>query len=247
MHPFDSYCDDFHFSCYLNTELELPKSRDTVLHFFEQVSKAFPKMSNFYGRETSEYVLEEEKDTGSHRWVSLESRRIASGYVNPPNLDACHSQNELVLDLAPHLLSVSPLDCEAVDVMYGFDFTFKGNHDDVVSDAFARGSVFDGLVSLPGSKVVNFEPTVTIAIDENCRLQCRLNVVTRTNSYQVRTQQFNDEAISVYFTVRQYWAVGMDLTFAKSYRKQVEIGQELVASHVIPSIVVPLAEAISAR
>ncbi len=27
------------------------------------------------------------------------------------------------------------LDCEALDVMYGFDFTYEGNHDEVVAEA----------------------------------------------------------------------------------------------------------------
>lgn len=247
MNPFGCHCDDFHFSCYLNTELELPKSRDTVLHFFEQVSKAFPRMTNFFGRENNEYVLEEDKDTGSHRWMTLEGRRIASGYVNPPSLDAGHPQHELMLDLAPHLLSVSPLDCEAVDVSFGFDFIYKGNHDEVVCEALARESRIESLLGIAGSRVVNYEPTLTIALDDQCRLQCRLNIVTRTNTYQVRTGQYADEPISVYFTVRQYWGVGTDLSFVQSYRRQVEIAQEVVAGHVLPSVVAPLADAISAR
>lgn len=247
MNPFASLCDDFHFSCHLNTELELPKTRDTVLHFFEQVSKAFPRMTNFYGRDVNEYVLEEDKDGGSYRWMTLEPRRLASGYVNPPSIDVSHGQHEMMLDLAPHLLSVSALDCEAIDVMFGFDFTFKGNHDEVVSEAFAREGRFESLVGIPGSRVVNYEPTVTIALDDQCRLQCRLNIVTRTNSYQVRTSQYSDEAISVYFTVRQYWGIGTEMTFVQSYRRQVEVAQELVGAHVLPSVVVPLSDAISAR
>lgn len=247
MNPYASHCDDFHLSCYLNTELELPKTRDTVLHFFEQVSKAFPRMTNFYGRDANEYVLEEDKDSGTHRWMTLEARRVASGYVNPDSLDACHGQNELMLDLAPHLLSVTPLDCEAVDVMFGFDFTYKGNHDEVVSEAFTRDGRFEGLLAVQGAKVVNFEPNITISLDEECRLQCRLNIVTRTNSYQVRTAQYPEEAISVYFTVRQYWGIGTQISFVESYRRQYEIGHELVAGHVVPNVVVPLAEVISAR
>jgi len=30
-------------------------------------------------------------------------------------------QHKLVLELAPYLLSVSPLDCEALDLLFGFD------------------------------------------------------------------------------------------------------------------------------
>jgi hypothetical protein len=247
MNPFAAYCDDFYLYCYLNTEMELPQARDTVLHFFEQVSKAFPSMTNFYGREANEHVLEEDKESGSYRWMALEPRRLASGYWNPPTLEGCHPQHELMLDLAPHLLSVSPLDCEALDVMFGFDFLFKGNHNEVVGDVFGAESRLGGLISLPNAKLVDFEPTVTLALDDQCRLQCRLSVVTRTTSYQVRTAQYGEDVISVYFTVRQYWGIGTRMSFIESYRNQFETGHDLVQSHIVPNVVVPLSEAISAR
>jgi hypothetical protein len=247
MNPYSSLCDDFYLYCYLNTEMDLPEARDTVLHFFEQVSKVFPTMTNFYGRDSNEYVLEEDKEQGSYRWMSLEPRRLSSGFLNPPKLTDCHTQHELMLDLAPHLLSVSPLDCEALDVMFGFDFTYKGNHDEVVGEAFAREGKFGSLMDLPQARVVEYEPTITLALDDTCRVQCRLSIVTRTNSYQVRTGHYNEEAISVYFTIRQYWGVGTRMSFIESYRKQFDIGQELVSGHIIPNVVVPLSEAISAR
>lgn len=247
MTPFSQLCDDFYLSAYLNTELELPHSRDTVLHYFEQISKKFPTMRNFYGRDPREFVLEEDKETGSYRWVTLETQRICSGYLNPPSLEACHPQHEMALDLAQPVFSVGALDCEALDVMFGFDFTYKGNHDDVVAEVFARDSRMDSLLGISGSKVVEFEPSITISLDEGCHTQARLSVLTRTNSYQLRTGQFGEEAISIYFTVRRYWGTESDPSFIESYRKQVEMGLELVHDHVIPNVVVPLSEVISTR
>lgn len=247
MNPFAALCDDFYLTCYLNTQLELPRSRDTVLHFCEQISKAYPTMSNFYGRDPNEFVLEEDKEEGTYRWITLESQRIVSGYLNPPNLEDCHPQHELMLELAQPIMSVSPLDCEALDVMFGFDFAYKGNHDDVVSSVFARDSRFESLLGIRGSKVVEFEPTMTISLDEQCRTQARLSVVTRTNDYQVRTGQYAEDAISIYFTVRQYWGLGSDSKFGASYRRQFELGLDLVHEHVVPNVLVPLSEAISTR
>ena len=91
MNPLAALCDDFYLSCYLNTELELPRSRDTVLHFFEQIAKAYPTMTNFYIREANEHVLEEDKEQGHYRWMTLEAQRVASGYLNPPSLESCHA------------------------------------------------------------------------------------------------------------------------------------------------------------
>ena len=51
-HPsrYHAYCDDYYLNVNLNTEMELPQTRDTVLHFFEQVKKSHPAMKNFYSR-----------------------------------------------------------------------------------------------------------------------------------------------------------------------------------------------------
>ncbi len=59
---YGSYSDDHYVNMNLNTEMELPHNRETVLHYFEQVQKQFPSMKNFYSRERGEFVLEEEKD-----------------------------------------------------------------------------------------------------------------------------------------------------------------------------------------
>ena len=114
----------------------------------------------------------------------------------------------MVLDLAPPLLTISLLDCEALDVMFGFDFTYDGNHDEVVAEALGVGSALEGLLELPRARVINFEPSLTLALDESCQLQCRLAIETRTNAFQVRTGEYADDQISVYFTVRQYWGSG---------------------------------------
>src|ERR1044071_9387950 len=110
---YHSYCDDYYVNMNLNTEMELPQTRDTVLHFFEQVKKNYPGMKNFYSRERGEFVLEEDKDKGDYRWVSIEARRVSSGYVNPSSVEDAMKQHAFILDLIPYTLSVSPLDCES--------------------------------------------------------------------------------------------------------------------------------------
>src|SRR4051794_35415404 len=127
-----SDADDFYVNVNLNTEMELPSSRDTVLHFFEQMRKAFPDLNNFYTRETGDLVLEGDKELESYRWVAIEPKRLCTGHVNPETLEDSYRQHEVVLGLAPHLLTISLLDCEALDVMFGFDFTYEGNHDEIV-------------------------------------------------------------------------------------------------------------------
>lgn len=247
MSEYSNDADDFYVNVNLNTEMELPTSRDTVLHFFEQMRKAFPDLRNFYTRESGDLVLEGDPDADSYRWVAIEPRRLCTGHVNPESLEEAYRQHEMVLELAPHLLTISLLDCEALDVMYGFDFNFEGNHNEVVAEALGVGSAFEGFVDLPGAQVLNFEPSITFALDEPCRLQARLTVETRTTANHVRTGEFPDEQISLYFTIRQYWGTGPEQSFLDSFRKQREIGEETLRKIVIPRVVRPLAQAIASR
>ena len=45
--PFASFCDDFYVNMRLGSQLSLPHSRETVLHYFERVQKEYPNMSRF--------------------------------------------------------------------------------------------------------------------------------------------------------------------------------------------------------
>jgi hypothetical protein len=247
MNPYSSLSDDFGIYVYLNTKMELPTGRETVLHFFDSIQKAFPQMTDFDHRESGEYVLEEDRDLGSYRWVALEPRRLCTGFVNPAEVEAADAHHERLLEMAPYHLDFSPLDCEALDVLFAFDFLFNGNHDEVVSEALGMSNTLESLLQLPGARVINFEPSVMMSLDDSCRLQCRLSVETRTNAYQIRTGQFPEAPISVYFTVRQYWGRQPFKTYGESYRNQRRICQELVDQHVIPSVIRPLAQAIAAK
>src|SRR5580698_8672450 len=92
--------DDFYVNVNLNTEMELPSNRDTVLHYFEQMKKGFPELRNFYTRENGDLVLEGDKEQETYRWVAIEPRRLCSGHMNPESLDEAFRQHEMVFDLA---------------------------------------------------------------------------------------------------------------------------------------------------
>ena len=147
MNRYSSLCDDFYVNLNLSTEMELPNNRETILHFFERIQKNYPTMRNFYCREKGDFVLEEDKDGGQYRWCTVESRRLCSGHANPPSVDEVLAQHKLVLDLAPYMLSVSPIECEALDYMMGFDFSYRGNHDELVAEALGAGPALDGMIS----------------------------------------------------------------------------------------------------
>ena len=119
MNSYGSLSDDFGVSVYLASKAEMPSGRETVLHFFEAIQKQFPKMTDFERRDDKEYALEEDRDSGSYRWVTLDNRRLCSGFVNPPSLEDADQQNERVLEMAPYHLGVSGLDADTLDLVMG--------------------------------------------------------------------------------------------------------------------------------
>lgn len=245
--PLFNLSDDYFVNMNLNTEMALPTSRETILNFFERVQKAYPTMRNFYTRENGDFVLEEDKDQNQYRWLSLESRRICSGYVNPPDVDSAYAQHKLVLELVPYMLSVSPLDCEALDFLCGFDFRYKGNHDEIVAEALGMSPLVEAMLGMPNASVLNYEPSITISLEEGCRKQARLVVETRTNAYQVRRREFNEDPISVYFTVRQYGSLTLEGSYIQTLAELRDHCERLLTSHVAQQVLRPLAVAIDAR
>ena len=121
MNSYASLCDDFGVSAYIHSKLEMPSARETVLHFFEAVQKAAPKMTEFEKRADGEYMLEEDREAGSYRWCSLDARRLCSGFVNPPSIEDADEHNERILEMAPYLLDLHAMQTESIDVLYYFD------------------------------------------------------------------------------------------------------------------------------
>ena len=117
----------------------------------------------------------------------------------------------------------------------------------IPAEALGINTTLENLIQLPNAKVINYEPSLMLALDEQCRLQCRLSIETRTNAFQVRTGHFPEAPISVYFTVRQYWGRQPFKSFGDSYKNQRKTAQELVDNHIIPAVVRPLAQAIAAK
>lgn len=247
MNRYSSLCDDFYVNMNLSTEMELPHSRETVLHFFERVRKQFPEMRNFYCREKGDFVLEEDKDRGAYRWATIESRRVCSGYVNPADIDQALAQHRLILELAPYMLSVSPLDCEALDLLFGFDFTYRGNHNQLVAEALGLSPSMERMLDVPGAQVINFEPSVTLALDRECRLQCRLSIESRSTAYQVRTGDYPEEQLTVFLTARKYGSLGPESSFESAMEDLTQVCYDMVDNYVVDNVLRPLARAIAMK
>jgi hypothetical protein len=149
--------------------------------------------------------------------------------------------------MAPHHLGLSPIEIDYLDVLFGFDLTFGGNHDEIIAESLFTESPLACLTEESGAKAVDFQPTVTVALSEDCRLQARIDVVTRTNSYQVRTGDYSDDVISVYLIVRRYWGDRPREPMEQMFAKMTERAELLCESHIIPKVLRPISSAIASR
>ena len=87
-------------------------------------------MSRFRKNDNNELNLEEDRGAESYRWVSVESKRISAGHVNPATIEESLKLHTMLLEHVPHLLGISPVEIDYLDVLFGFDLAFSGNHDE---------------------------------------------------------------------------------------------------------------------
>jgi hypothetical protein len=242
---FSNTTDDFFINLNVQTTMQLPNTRETILHFFELVQKEFPSMASFFRRETGEYVLEGNRESGNYQWVEIHANRFCAGFFNPPDSKDAKHMHSWLLERSLYYLGISGLDIEAIDVLFGFNLDYTGNRDMVVAEALLSESPLACFLSEPGVKPIEYEPNIVFSLDEECCTQARLSIETRCSSYQVRTGQYEEEPISVYFTVRGYPAQGKVLDTQEALSHQIKICEDFTSHHVIPQIIQPIAQAIA--
>lgn len=245
---YSSLCDGFCVEMHVNTELDLPSERETVLSFFERLQKQFPAMDNFYRKSNGDFCLEELRDGEKYRWVTLEVDRIWAGCTDPEDLADAYDLQEAVLDLAPFMLGVSPLDICSMDVTFTMDFDYRGNHDEVIAEALMPSSAFSSILDLPGTKAVGFSPMGIIALSEDSRTQARIAIESRTSFSDFKNPKYkSDEPISLYFTIRRYPIRRNKFDAKTLFKQQCRIAEDLMADKIIPNFAQPLTSAIAQR
>ena len=245
---FGSFCDDFFVEMCINTQLDLPTQRDTILAFFERIQKQFPQLSNFLRRETGEYSLEHEEQGQRQRWVSLELDRIVAGWAEPQNIKEAYDFQVAVLELIPYMLGVSPLDIDSLDATFSMDFDYQGNHDEVIAEALLGGSSFSTMLEIPGARSIGCCPSFIVSLSDDCRVQARVAVESRTTAFDVRNEKYkSEEPISLYFTVRQYPLPTPGFKTAQAFLEQCRLAETLMFDKIIPCFVQPINNAIAQR
>ena len=78
-------------------------------------------------------------------------------------------------------------------------------------------------------------------------MQARIDVVTRTNSYQVRTGDYSDDCISVYLILRRYWGDRPKTPMEDILAQMSERGEDLCDRYIVPRVLKPISSAIASR
>jgi len=248
MWSFAALCDEFYVNSRLYMKLELEPSRDGILHFFEQIRKGYPRMVRFRRRDDGASVLDEESGEGEpRRYVRLDTNALKFGCYGVSEESAVIRFAELVLDQAPHQLTFSDLDYDYLEVVLGFDLEYCGNHDELVAETlFPDHPVFAPLDHGP-RRIIDCQPFFGFAIGENCEEQTFLEVKGRTSTYELRSGEFENAAMSVLVTVRRYWGFNSGASLVDAYGELLRTAATFAEERAVPYVVKPLASAIASR
>ena len=238
---FGALCTDFYINHKLTLKMDLPSERETILHFFDRMRKSLPSMNRFK-RYDGELALESARKDARYNWLALRRNSIRTGQVNPESMEAAVAYHKLVLELAPYHLTISPLDVDYVELMYGFDLECRQNHDAVIFDALYRDTPLGNLMPQEDQRVLDVQPAFGQSLNESGDLQAYFEVKTRPKSRRGSSKRYAGEPISLFLTLRKYGPVG-DLADLPAAIDQLNAHAETLATEkLIPDLLTPIAQ-----
>jgi hypothetical protein len=247
-------CSDFYINQKISVKLDLPRGRETILDLFERVRTTFPGMSSFR-RYREELALESPQSDEHHRWLAVRASTIRSGSVNPESFEEGYALHRAVLEVAPYFLSISPLDIEYVELLYGFDLAASGNQDAIVADALLEGSPLGALLDLEHAVTIDFQPLLGLLLRAEPGgpaaprgradgIEAHLEVKTRSGSGK-RVEDGSGEPISVYVTLRRYEPVAKLKSLPLVFNTLAQQAEHLIETRVLPGLITPIRRAIT--
>lgn len=235
-------CSDFYINTKLNVRMELPTNREPVLELFERTRRSYPAM-NAFRRYKDELALESAPNASPHRWIAIRSASVRSGVVNPTTTEDMYSIHRTAVEISPYFLSISPLDIEYIELLYGFDLAAPGNHDAIAANALFAGSPMAALLDTEDIHVLDCQPSMGMKLVDDDGLEVHFEVKTRSKSK--KPDQPNTEPISVYLTLRKYDPVTNLEELRPKLDEMIERGQNLVDEYALPNLLMPLREEIA--
>ncbi|MEM1329521.1 MAG: hypothetical protein AAGG07_03050 [Planctomycetota bacterium] len=239
MESYRALCSDYYVNQKFSLKLDLPKNRESVLDLFERIRRTHPQMDAFK-RYKEELALESPSSEREHCWLAIRASDIRSGAVNPATSEDAYGLHRQVLEVAPYFLSISSLDVEYLELLYGFDLAATGNQDAIVHDALMEATPFGTLLDLPGARCSDCQPLFGVHFGDKGEFEASVEVKTRPSS----STGDSGEPISVYVTIRRYGSVGDLKELPAAMDEIAEHGERLVRDHLVSAVLAPLREAI---
>ena len=242
-------CDDFYVNCRLFLKLEMDLGREAVLHFFDRIRKEYPSLRKLRRRDPGTISLEDDpEEHGSRRWLRLDGTSLRFGHFAPPDMDAVRRFGDLILTQAPYHLTLSELVYDHLELVYGFDLQYRGNHDQLVAETlWGDQASASFLFGDEAAHIIDAQPYFGIALSRECDLQAYVEVKSRTTTYEVRGEGFESEPISVFLTIRKYWGLDGSPALPDALRSLFDTADEIATEKIVPHFVNPLAAAIASR
>lgn len=248
MWSFPALCDEFYINARIYLKLDLDPSRESLLHFLEQIQRAFPGMSRLRRRESGGYILDEDPREGhSRRAMRLDVNALKLSHHRPNDANQVRRFAEFIFEQAPSHLTLSPLDFDFIEVTFGFDLEYRGNHDELVADTLFPDHPLLHAFTGKEQRVIDCQPFFGIAASDDCERQVDLDIKGRTTTYEVRTEEFESSPLSVLVTARQYWGYAADKNLIEIYRELLQTAEQYATECAVPFVVQPLAAAIASR
>ncbi len=236
-------CTDFYVNQKLALKMDLPTARESVLDMFDRIRRELPEMRRFK-RYDRELALESLPGEANYSWMALRQTSIRSGWVNPDGLDTAYRLHRLILEIAPYYLSVSPIDVDYIELVFGFDIRAGVNRNEIVLNALLADSPLAALIDEGRESVIDAQPFLGFSLNNGCDLQAFVEIKTRTEASEVASGHYEDEPISVYLTARRQGPLTSIEDFTNSFGMLAGHVERIAEDRVIPHIVLPIREAI---
>ena len=240
---FSSLCSDFYVNQKVAFCVDLPKVNEAASDLFDRIRKEIPDFNRIQPFE-NELTMETSEVDSRYQWVGLRPRSIGSGSVNPVQIEDAYHLHRLLLELMPYYLSVTTLNIEFIELVFGFDLPARENGNEVVMRSLMGNTPFASLVETEGEPLLDVQPRLGFALNESCDLQAYIEVKTRTSAAEAASQFYKDEPISVFLTVRRNGPLNSEEDYINTFGTLAGHIEHIAEHRVIPDVVVPLHQAI---
>ncbi len=248
MWSFAALCDEFCVSSRLFMKLDLAPSRESLLHFLEQLRRGYPRMTRLRRRDDGTLVLDEESsEAAERRYVRVDPASLRFGFYGAPDAGSYLAFANLILNQAPVHLSFSDLDYDYLEAVFTFELEYRGNHDELVAETLFGDHPLIGALSGGDMRIIDCQPFLGVALGGDCDRQLFMEIKGRTSTFEVRTGEYEANPLSVVVTARQYWGFGSLRDLVAAHRELVRIAERFASERAVPRVVQPLAAAIESR